>query len=104
MAVLVIYRRSHAELGGADSAPLDLFERQLGAVRNGIQNVQQRGLIRAGIGQRAHQHISTDARKGVQVTDLHGVSGNIHYPIWLALPAIILYGEKFTSMPAKTPI
>ncbi len=32
------------------------------------------GRVRACVGERADQHVSTDARKGVQITDTHGVS------------------------------
>ena len=58
----------HVVLGGADAAAFDLLERNGGAGFERSDGVDDGGLVRAGMGQRAHQHVSADPGECVKIT------------------------------------
>ena len=69
VAVGVGFLRSHVELGGGDAAALDALEGQHRAGFERGERIDDGGLIRAGIRQRAHQHIAADPGEGVQIAE-----------------------------------
>ena len=57
----------HAVLGGADAGALHLFEGHDGSGIERSDGVRDGGLIGAGIGQGAHQHVAANSRECVQI-------------------------------------
>ncbi len=56
-------------LGGGDPGPFDLFEGDGGAGLERGDGGDDGRLVRAGIRQRAHQHVAADSGKGIQVAE-----------------------------------
>ena len=67
MAVLLGLLDRDVELGGADAAALDLFEGDGGADFERGDGGGDGGLVGAGVGQGADQHVAADPRECVQV-------------------------------------
>jgi hypothetical protein len=78
MPVSMLLLHRNVEFGGADSAALDFLEGDGGADFERGDGVGDGGLAGAGVGQRTHQHIAANSRKGVQVTGQGHVSSWWH--------------------------
>ena len=53
--------------GGSDAAPLDLIKGDGGSRAERLDSLRDGVLLRTGIRQRAHQHVTANARKGIEV-------------------------------------
>ena len=73
MPMLLRLIHMHVKLRGRDAAPLYLFERHRCPAVERAQAIRDGSRVRAGVGKRANQHVSADARKGVQIADPHSV-------------------------------
>src|SRR2546422_11605660 len=60
------------ELGRRNSTALDLFKTQRSAGSEGVQRGDQALPVGAGSRQRAHQHVSADSGKSVEIADFVG--------------------------------
>ena len=69
MPVRMRLRDRHVELGGGDAAAFHAFERQRRAGLERRERIDDGGLVRAGIRQRAHQHVAADPGEGVQIAE-----------------------------------
>ena len=69
MPVAMCFGNCYVKLDGRDAGPSDFFKRHYGAGFQRIDGTEKGGLARAGIGQRAHQHIAADAGEGVEIAD-----------------------------------
>ena len=58
------------ELDGGDAAALHVVEAERGAGPERFKRGDKAGLVRAGIGQSANQHVSADSGKRVEIADL----------------------------------
>jgi hypothetical protein len=62
-------RDGHVELSGRDAAAFHAFEGQRRAGFERSQRIDDGGLIRASIRQRAHQHVAADPGECVQIAE-----------------------------------
>jgi len=67
VAVNVRLLHLHVVLGSADAATLNLLKRNRGTALERGNGIGNGVLVRAGIRQRAHQHVAADSRKCIQI-------------------------------------
>ena len=67
------------EFGGGDAAALHVVEAERGAGSERIKRGDETGLVGAGVGQRANQHVSANSGKRVEIADLLGHEISLSY-------------------------